>query len=200
MRAISRRLVLAAVAVPGLAACQKIGPDPARGDMELGNPSAKVTVIEYASASCPHCAAFNNEVFPQFRRKYVDNGRVRYIYREFLTPPVQVAAASFMLARCGGKDRYFPILDAVYHANQEMYASGDFRGVLVRVARRFGINEAQFTKCITDQKAFDALNARVHAATDKDKIAGTPTFIINGKTYGGEQSMAQLDAAIQPLL
>ena len=82
--------------------------------MSLGDPKAKVRVIEYASASCSHCARFNNEVFPAFKAKYIDTGRVHYTLKEFLTPPVEVAAAAFLLARCTGKDRYFSTLDAVY--------------------------------------------------------------------------------------
>jgi protein-disulfide isomerase len=200
MRAISRRLAVTALAVLSLAACQKTGGSGAAGDMDLGNASAKVTVVEYASASCPHCARFNNEVFPDFKKKYVDTGKVHYIFREFLTPPVEVAAAGFLLARCSGKDKYFQVLDAIYRGQEQMFTSGDYRGTLLRIAESFGMSEDQFTKCITDEKGLKALNERVQSAADKDKIQATPTFVINGKKYEGEQSMAQLDAAIQPLL
>jgi protein-disulfide isomerase len=200
MRAISRRLAIAALAALSLAACQKTGGAAADGDMSLGNPNAKVTVIEWASASCPHCARFNNEVFPEFRKKYIDTGKVHYIFREFLTPPVEVAAAGFLLARCAGRDKYFDVLDAIYRAQEQMFTSGDYRGTLLRIAQSFGMTEDQFTKCITDDQALKALNARVQTAMDRDKIQATPTFTINGKKFEGEQSMAQLDAAIQPLL
>ena len=200
MRAISRRLAIAALAALSLAACQKPGGAAATGDMSLGNPNAKVTVIEYASASCPHCARFNNEVFPELRKKYIDTGKVHYIFREFLTPPVEVAAAGFLLARCAGKDKYFDVLDAIYRGQEQMFTSGDYRGTLLRIAQSFGMSEDQFTKCITDEKALKALNDRVQSAINNDKIQATPTFVINGKKFEGEQSMAQLDAAIQPLL
>jgi protein-disulfide isomerase len=200
MRAISRRLAVAALVALSLAACQKSGGAAASGDMALGNPNAKVTVIEYASASCPHCARFNNEIFPEFRKKYVDTGKVHYVFREFLTPPVEVAAAGFLLSRCAGKDKYFDVLDAIYRGQEQMFTSGDYRGTLLRIAQSFGMSEDQFTKCITDEKALKALNERVQSAMDKDKIQATPTFVINGKKFEGEQSMAQLDAAIQPLL
>ena len=79
-------------------------------------------VVEYASASCPHCARFDSEVFPAFRAKYVDTGKVRYTLKEYLTEPRGVAAAGFLLARCAGKDRYFPVLDAVFKGQDEMVA------------------------------------------------------------------------------
>src|SRR6201999_4058018 len=84
--------------------------------MDLGNPNAKVTVEEWASVTCPHCAAFNEEVFPGFKAKYVDTGKVHYISHEFLPPPTQVAAAGFLVARCAGKDKYFNVTDAIFHS------------------------------------------------------------------------------------
>jgi protein-disulfide isomerase len=165
-------------------------------DMGLGNPAAKVTVIEYASASCPHCAAFNNEVFPAFRAKYIDTGKIHYVFREFLTPPVQVAAAGFLVARCAGKDKYFSVLDAIYRGQQAMYQSGDVKGTLLRIAQSAGMTEPQFDACIADEKAAQALNDRVGRYAKEDNITGTPTFVVNGKMLDGEQSLSSLDAAI----
>src|SRR5277367_1630408 len=131
----SRRQILAAVALgaalPGVSfATVDKGALP--DDMSLGNASAKVTVIEYASASCPHCAEFNNDVFPAFKAKYIDSGKIHYVFREFLTPPVPVAASGFLIARCAGKDKYFSVLDAIYHGQEAMYQSGDYHGALLR--------------------------------------------------------------------
>jgi protein-disulfide isomerase len=203
MRSLTRRL-LTAVALTAslgvaLAGCDKKDSVSA-DDMSLGNPNAKVTVVEYASASCIHCGRWNNEVFPAFKTKYIDTGRVNYVYREFLTEPVQVASASFLMARCAGKDKYFSVLDSVYRSQEEMFTTGDYRGVLLRVAQSAGMDEAQFTSCVTDEKALKALNARVEKYQADAKITGTPTFIINGKKVhgddGGEASLAELDAAI----
>jgi len=155
-------------------------------------------VIEYASASCPHCARFNNEVFPAFKAKYIDTGRIHYIFREFTTPPVQFAAAGFLTARCAGKDKYFSVLDAIYHDQAEIYQSGDLRGGLLRIAQSAGMTEQQFNDCIANPDALKALNDRVEKAQDQDHIEGTPTFVINGKQTGsGEMTLPQLDAAIQ---
>ncbi len=204
MRSLTRRL-LTAVALTAslgvaLAGCGKKGDAATADDMSLGNPAAKVTVIEYASASCVHCGRWNNEVFPAFKAKYIDTGKVHYVYREFLTPPVEVAAASFLLARCAGKDKYFSVIDSVYHSQEEMFQTGDFRGVLLRIAQSAGMNESQFNACVSDEKNLKALNARVEKYAADAKITGTPTFVINGKKAGGEdggeQSIAQLDAAI----
>ena len=197
---LSRRLLIAAIAVAGLslAGCNKGGAGgAAAGDMSLGNANAKVQVVEYASASCSHCARFNNTVFPAFKAKYIDTGKVHYTLKEFLTPPEEVAAAGFLMARCAGKDKYFTVLDAIYKNQAEMFQTGDFRGVLLRIAQSAGMTEDQFNKCVSDPEALKALNARVQKAINEDKISGTPTFVVNGKQVAtGEVTLAQLDAAI----
>ncbi len=194
-----RTLAVALVLALGLAGCDKLFPQKSAvtaDDMSMGNPAAKVTVIEYASASCPHCARFNNEVFPAFKAKYIDTGKINYVFREFLTPPAQFAAAGFLTARCAGKDKYFSVLDAVYRGQEAMYQSNDFRGGLLRIAQSVGLSEQQFNACVTDDKALTALNDRVQRYETKDNITGTPTFMVNGKKLDGEQTLASLDAAI----
>jgi protein-disulfide isomerase len=199
---LSRRLLIAAVAVAGLtlAGCNKGGANaPAKGDMSLGDPNAKIQVTEYASASCSHCARFNNTVFPAFKAKYVDTGKVRYTLKEFLTPPEEVAAAGFLVARCasgGDPKKYFAVLDAIYKNQGEMFQTGDFHGVLLRIAQSAGMTEDQFNKCVSDPDALKALNARVQQAI-KDGVQATPTFFVDGKKVGeGEMSLEKLDAAI----
>lgn len=190
---------LSVIAVAGallLAACGR-GPAPASDDMTLGDPEAPVKMVEYASASCVHCAAFNNDVFPAFKAKYIDTGKVHYTLKEFLTPPNELAAAAFLTARCAGKDRYFTVLDAVFRSQQEIFQTGDMRGVLLRVAQSAGLTEAQFNTCITDEAALKALNARVERAVRQDKITGTPAFFMNGKSVGsGEISLEALEKAV----
>lgn len=198
---LSRRLLIATAIVGGLAlaGCSKGGgaSGPSAGDMTLGDAKAKVKVVEYASASCSHCAKFNNEVFPAFKAKYIDTGKVHYTLKEFLTPPEQVATAGFLVARCAGKDKYFTVLDAVYKNQMEMFQTGDFRGGLLRIAQSAGMTEDQFNACLNNEAEIKALNARVEKAVKEDKITGTPTFVVNGKKVGeGEVSLAQLDAAI----
>ena len=189
-------LIAATVLALGVSACSKPGAAISADDMALGNPQAKVTVVEYASASCPHCAEFNNEIFPAFKAKYIDTNKIHYVFREFITPPPEVAVAGFLIARCAGKDKYFSVLDAIYHGQQAMYASGDYRGSLLRIAESAGMTEDQFTSCTTNDAAIKALNDRVDKAVNKDGITGTPTFVVNGTKMDGAPTLANLDAAI----
>lgn len=200
---LSRRLLLAAAAVAGfaLAGCNKGGASgPAEGDMTMGDPKAPVKMVEYASMSCSHCAQFNNQVFPAFKAKYIDTGKVHYTLKEFLTPPEQVATAGFLLARCAGKDKYFSVVDAIFQNQAEMFQTGDATGVrtvLLRIAQSAGLTEEQFNACLTDEEEIKALDARVTRAVREDKITGTPTFVINGKQIAsGEVTLAQLEAAV----
>lgn len=179
-----------------LAACSR-GPTPSTDDMTLGDPKAPVKMVEYASASCTHCASFNNNVFPAFKAKYIDTGKVHYTLKEFLTPPNELAAAGFLTARCAGKEKYFTVLDAIFRSQQEIFQTGDMRGILLRVAQSAGLTEAQFNACISDEEALKALNARVERAVKQDRITGTPAFFINGKSVGeGEISLAALEKAV----
>jgi len=201
MARLSRRLVIAAAMLATLAACNKSGGAvgaPGPDDMTMGNPQAKVLVAEYASVACPHCAAFNNDVFPAFKAKYIDTGKVHYVLHEMLVggqAEQALAAAGFLLARCAGKDKYFAVTDEIFHAQQQIFTSGDLRGGLWRIGQSLGMTEAQFNSCIGDQTQLKALNARVEAA-GKDGIDSTPTFIVNGQKLVGEQTLAQLDKAI----
>ena len=200
MRSLISRVTLVAALAAGLASCgpksEKVNAD----DMTQGNPNAKVTVVEYASASCAHCARWNAEVYPAFKAKYIDTGKVNYVYREILTPPQEVAAAAFLMARCAGKDKYFQVIDSVYRAQEQMFQTGQFREGLLNVALSSGMTEDQFNACVTNEKALKDLNARVEKWGREAKIQGTPTFVVNGKKVGseegGERSLADLDAAI----
>jgi protein-disulfide isomerase len=166
----------------------------------FGNPNAKVKVVEYASASCSHCAAFDAEVYPAFKAKYIDTGLVRYEFREFLTSPEQYAAAAFALARCAGPQKYMGVVEAAFRGQQQMFATQDMRGPLLKVAQSAGMNEAQFEKCVSDPAALKGIADRVQRAVTVDHIDSTPTILVNGKRLSGEVTMASLDAAIQPLL
>jgi protein-disulfide isomerase len=184
-----------ALAVPASAA-----PQPFMGDeISVGNPKAKVTVIEYASLSCPHCAWVNNEVFPLFKAKYLDTGKVRYVLRELLTPPQDFAAAAFLTARCAGQDKYLAVVDAIFRGQAQMFQSGDPIGGLRAIAAKFGLTRAEMDGCIKDPKAQAALQKRLDAA-DKVGVESTPTFFINGVKKEGEMSLGDLDEVIVPML
>jgi protein-disulfide isomerase len=212
----SRLLILAATAAavltagcgqatPGASAASggggSSGPTLTTAGVAMGDPKAKVDVVEYASASCSHCARFDADVFPAFKKKYVDTGLVRYEFREFLTPPEQYAAAAFALARCAGPAKYMSVVEAAFRGQTEMFAAGDMRGPLLKVAHAAGFTDDQFTKCVSDPSALNAIADRVQKASNVDHIQSTPTILVNGHQVGeGEASLAQLDQAIQPIL
>ncbi len=170
----------------------------------MGDARAKVTVIEYASASCPHCARFDINQFPGFKARYVDTGKVRYIFREFLTAPEELAAAGFLLARCPGEAHYWSVVEAVFNAQNEIYATHDVQGVFNRIGKSVGLTPAQVDACLSDKAAVAALNARMNDAINKQHISETPSFLINGQLFKGdpkkEVDLEELSAAIDPLL
>lgn len=196
MAALTRRRAIAAGAGAALLA-GRAGAAVVAGDMSLGNPKAPVKVVEYASLSCSHCARFNEETFPAFKKKYIDTGRVHYTLKELLTPPQQVAAAGFLMARCAGPSKYFKVVDEVFRS-QPRWNSGNIKPVFVEIAKANGLSEAQFNACLADQAALDELQGRVRKAVEQDKVTGTPTFVINGKRLEGSTvpSLVELDAAI----
>jgi protein-disulfide isomerase len=203
---IDRRLFLLAAAclllLAPLGQAAAAGAQALPEDMAMGNPRAKVTVVEYASAACPHCARFNNTVFPAFKKKYIDTGKVHYVYREYLTDPVEVAAAGALLARCAGKAKYFSVLDDFFHGQAHAYESGDVSALIYSVGEKAGLTEAQVRACLSDEAAAQALNDRVQRYSDAG-VDSTPTFVINGKKLAGldhEVQLTDLDAAIAPLL
>lgn len=181
------------------AACSKSGPAGALpDDMSLGNPNAKVTVMEYASVGCPICGRWYRDVWPSFKAKYVDTGRINFVSKEMLVgggAEIAVAANGFLLARCAGKDKYFAVTDAIYKSQEEAF--NDPRGVLVAIARSVGMTQDQFNKCVEDKGAIQALNDRVERHNKKDGVDSTPTFVVNGqKLEPGYHPLEDLDAAI----
>ena len=213
MPAVTRRLSLAMALLAALSTAASAAPADAQApkvftapDYVMGSPKAKVSVVEYASVACPHCARFDAQVFPALKAKYIDTGKVRFTLREMLVGTqdmVQVAAAGFMLARCAGHDRYFAVVEAVYRAQPEIFASNDPKAVFVRIAKDNGLDEKQMDACISDKASIDALNARVKYAEEVAKIDSTPTFVINGAKldeHGHEPDIALFDTTLQPLL
>jgi protein-disulfide isomerase len=179
------------VAGPALA-LTPVGPD----DMMQGNPRAPVTVIEYASASCPHCARWSMQVYPAFYRRFVATGQVRYVVREILTDPATLAAAGFLVARCAGRRRYFDVLAAIFQAQGSLYQSQNLRADFARIAARYGVPPEQTNACLTDEAAFEALQTRVARWSSVDRVTSTPTFFVNGRRLEGEQSLDDLAEAI----
>ncbi len=200
------RLAFAVIACAGLlSACGQSSQSAASGEMDMGDPNSKVTLVEYASVTCIHCARFDHDVFPAIKAKYIDTKKIHYVFKEFLTAPAEVAASGFVLARCaakdGGKERYFQVIEALFRAQDEMFQTQDYRGPYLRVAKSVGMSEAQFNTCLNDEAALNGVQTRMQAGIDQDKINGTPTFIINGKQVAsGEVTEQTLATAIDTAL
>ena len=166
-------------------------------DKSMGKEDAPVTIVEYASMTCPHCAHFNDTTFPDLKKKYIDTGKVRYILREFPFDPR--AEAGFMLARCAG-DNYFAMVDVLFRQQMQWAAGDNTKDALLQIARLAGFTQESFNACLTDQKLLDQVRAVQKRGADEFKVDSTPTFFINGKTYKGAMSIAEMSAIIDPLL
>ena len=162
-------------------------------DQAVGNPDAPVTVIEYASMTCGHCAAFHNTTYPEFKKRYVDTGKARYILREFPLDPL--AAGAFMLARCAGKDKYFPLVETLFQQQRNWVVQKPIEP-LFAIAKQAGFTQETFDACLKDQKMLDAIEWVRARGADKFKVDSTPTFFINGKIYKGALTIEDLSKAI----
>ncbi|MFC3072097.1 DsbA family protein [Shinella pollutisoli] len=167
-------------------------------EMALGEESAPVTIVEYMSMTCPHCAAFHNNTFDAIKAKYVDSGKVRFVIREFPFDPR--AAAAFMLARCAPEGQYFPMVSMLMKQQETWAAAEDGREALLQMSKLAGFTEDSFKACLTNQKLLDDVNAVRERGAKEFGIAATPTFLINGKRYSGDMSVDTMSALIDSLL
>jgi protein-disulfide isomerase len=202
--AMSRRAAMTAAAMAAMATLAGCGGGgagaSAEGDMAMGAPEgAKVTVVEYASVTCPHCAAWQENTWPAFKAAYVDTNKVRYVFRELPTPPVNVAVAGFMIARCAGEDKYFDVIHNIMASQNEWQAGVNPRDTLFRIGNGAGLSNEQIEACIKDPEGIKAADARARAAQAAG-VNGTPSFFVNDVavvTPGGEgASMEDLSRAI----
>ena len=169
-------------------------------DMVMGNDKASVTVVEYASMTCPHCAHFQETTFPELKKRYIDTGKIRYIFREF--PLDNLAAAASMLARCAGendKGKYFALVDSLFN-QQRTWAVEKPLPPLLALAKQAGFTEKSFNDCLSNQKVLDGIEAMRQRAIDKFKVQSTPTFFINGNSYAGAMTIDDMAKIIEPLL
>ena len=167
------------------------------GDVVVGKADAPVTIIEYASMTCSHCATFHNTTYPVLKQKYIDTGKVRYILREFPLDPL--AAGAFMLARCAGNDKYYPMVEMLFQKQKEWVVQNPIPPLLA-LAKQAGFTQESFESCLKDQKILEAIESvRTHGA-EKLGVNSTPTFFINGKVFRGSLTPDELDKQLQPLL
>lgn len=169
-------------------------------EMRKGNPDAAVTVIEYASFTCPHCRSFHENVMPQLEAQYIEPGLINFIYREVYFDRYGLWAA--MMARCGGPLRYFGIVELIYEQQGEWTqgAPAEIAENLRRIGRTAGLSNEELDACMTDAAMAEAMIANYEAHMAEHEIPGTPSFVINGELHGN-MSFADmstlLDAAIE---
>lgn len=171
---------------------------PFTGEIVLGKADAPVTIIEYASMTCPHCAAFHQDVLPALKQKYIDTGKVKLVFREF--PLDGVALRASMMARCAGEAKAYPMIDILFKQQKIWATSEDPIGALSRIAKLGGMSQGTFDACLADETLMKQLVQSRQEGADKFDIKGTPSFIIDGKTYDGDTEIEEFDAILQPLL
>jgi protein-disulfide isomerase len=190
-------VVLAAAMLPAAGFAQGA---PEVAEMVLGDPDAPVTVVEYASFTCPHCAAFHTTVMPQIKENFIDTGKVKLVYREVYFDRSGLWAA--MVARCAPQDRYFGIVDVLYSTQKDWAVADTPEAVvenLYRIGRQAGLTDAQMDACMSDREFAEGLVADFQANTKADAIDSTPSFIIDGEKAGNmdyEDFEARLNAAL----
>ena len=167
-------------------------------DHVQGSETAPVTVIEYASPTCPHCAAFSNNVLPAFTEAYVDTGKVKLIVRPFVRNVLD--AAVFMLAEAAGPTNYHNVLSTYFKTQATWAASQTPRDAILEIAKQLGFTQETFDAALTNQELFTGMEALREQALDEFGLAGTPTFYVNGKTLTGDKTLEQLAAEIDPLV
>jgi protein-disulfide isomerase len=166
-------------------------------DIPMGSPTAPVTMIEYASMTCPHCAAFAVTTFPKLKEKYIDTGKVKYIMREY--PLDGLAAAAFMLARCGGPDKYYPLIETLF-AQQQKWAVKEPIPPLLAIAKQAGFTQQSFEACINDKDLLAKVQQMRNRGKEKFKVEATPTFYINGERYSGALGIEDIDKVVAQLI
>lgn len=167
-------------------------------EMVLGAEDAPVTVIEYASMTCGHCASFHTLTYPALKEKYIDTGKVRFVMREFPLDPL--AAAAFMLARCAPGGRYFETVDLFFERQADWTQTNDPLGEMLKLAKQAGFTQAEFEGCLTNQQLLDGINAVKDRGADAFGVSSTPTFFINGEMLRGAQGIGAFEQRIDPLL
>jgi protein-disulfide isomerase len=197
LKAGAAAVALTAAASPAFAVDEaELLKPPSLGDMALGaDEGAKVTIVEYASATCPHCADFHKDVWPKLKAEYIDTKKIRFIFREF--PLNDAAMAAFMIARAAPKESYFPMLDVLFDT-LDTWAQNPAEGLL-NIAKQAGFTEEKFNETLKNEALARGI-IEIRDGGAKFGVKGTPTFFLNGNIIEGETTFESLKAAIDPLL
>jgi protein-disulfide isomerase len=167
-------------------------------DISIGKEDAKITIVEYASMTCPHCRHFHETTLPEITKKYLDTGKARLILREFPFDPR--ATAAFMLARCSAQDKHYAMISVLFQQQEVWATAEDAQAALLQIARLAGFSEESFKACLTNQQLLNDVNAVRERATKEFGVESTPTFFINGKKYTGALSVEEMSAILDSML
>ena len=167
------------------------------GEMAMGSESAPITVIEYASMTCPHCAHFSETTFPELKKRYIDTGKVRFIFREF--PLDRLAFAGFLLARCVPSDKYFPMIETLFAQQRDWVVEKPLQPMRA-IAKQAGVSQEAFDACLEDRKLIEGIEKVRSQAADKFGVNSTPTFFVNGKRLPGALSIEEMEKEFAPYL
>jgi len=154
-------------------------------ERSLGNPDAPVTIIEYSSLTCPHCAAFHRETLPQLKAAYIDTGKARLIYRDF--PFDQAGVAAAVLARCAPEERYFSFLDVLFSRQEQWLSANDPMAALQQIGAQGGVSPAAFQNCLQNEDIINAVLSNRLGGAEEYQVQATPTFIIGADKIVGSQ-------------
>jgi protein-disulfide isomerase len=165
-------------------------------DHVLGDPKAPITLIEYASLTCPHCAAFHTQVLPEIKKKWIDTGKVKLVYRDF--PLDQVAAKAAQIAECAGNDRYFGVIDLIFRGQPQWATASDPLAELAKPLRIAGLGEKEIKECLANEAKANEVVAD-YKGGEVLGVNATPTLFIDGKLYQGARSVDELDATFSKL-
>jgi protein-disulfide isomerase len=182
-------------AKPAANAASLLAPTPQ--DRILGQPDAPITIVEYASLTCPHCAHFDTAVLPKLKEKWIDSGKAKLILRDF--PLDEPAMRAAMVARCAPPERFYPLVDALFSGQEKWATAKDYRAALERLAKLGGVGDKEFKACIADKKLEDQVaGSRLTAAKDLG-VDSTPTFFINGTKFEGAPTVEAFERALSGL-
>ena len=168
-----------------------------KDDRILGNPEAPITIVEYASMTCPHCAHFQDDVLPEIRKKWIDTGKAKLVLRDF--PLDEPALRAAMIARCAPPDRYYAFADTFFAAQEKWVKAADYREALARLAKLGGLGKDEFDSCLKDTALENRIvESRLVASKELD-VNSTPTFFVNGSKFTGAPTVEEFDKLLSSL-
>lgn len=191
VKLVKASLVFLALALASPVAAQEIRPD----DRIMGKPDAPITIVEYASLTCPHCAAFHKDVLPKLKQDWIDTGKAKLVFRDF--PLDSLALGAAMIAQCAPEGRYFPLLGVMFETQGQWARAKDPRGELKKLVKLSGMSEEQFEACAGDQSKLQKIRAQQDADAAKFKIESTPSFLVNGKLVSGGTTYDQFNKLLE---